>query len=76
MGGCWKCGQGSEVRPVGLGSQSCHCRRVRSRAKSDAIPLRDINSDVNLVTMAVIVAVTAYGVIGGEIDGRRAGRCA
>jgi hypothetical protein len=31
---------------------------------------------VNLVTMAVIVAVTAYGVIGGEIDGRRAGRCA
>ena len=51
--------------------ERCWC--VRSRVRSDAIPQRDINSDLNLVTMAVIVAVAAYGAIGGETDGRRQG---
>jgi hypothetical protein len=60
------CGFRLEVRPLLARSISRQIGRY---------PLRDINSGVSLVNMAVIVAVTADGVVGGEIDGRRAGRC-
>jgi hypothetical protein len=67
---------------AGLRSRTCgfrlEVRPLLARSISRQIgrnPLRDINSDVSLVNIAVIVAVTADGAFGGEINGRRAGRC-